>query len=44
MPGHFVHNFAQNYSMKLVEGLVKADFDSSHDGEKKILKKNNFRG
>ena len=39
MPGHFVRNFAQNYSMKLVEGLFKADFDSSHDGEKKNSKK-----
>ena len=44
MPGHFVHNFAQNYCMKMVEGPFKMDFYSSHDGEKKNSENYNFRG
>ena len=43
MPGRFVHNFAQNYCMKMVEGSLEVDFNSSHDGEKKIPKTIIFR-
>ena len=35
-PWHLVHNFAQNYCMKLVEGSFKVDLNSSHDGEKNL--------
>ena len=35
MPGRFVHNFARNYCMNLVEGSFQVDFNSSHNGEKK---------
>ena len=38
MPWYFVHNFAPNYCMKLVEGSFKVDFNSLHDREKKIPK------
>ena len=42
-PRRFVHKFSQNYYMKMVEGLFKKDFYSSHDGEKKIPKTIIFR-
>ena len=44
MPGRFVHNFAQNYCMKMVEGTFEVDFNSSHDGEKKNSENYNFQG
>ena len=43
VPGRFVHNFAQNVCMKMVEGSFKVDFNSSHIGEKKIPKTIIFR-
>ena len=42
MPGHFVHNFAQIYCMKMVEGPSKMNFYFLHDGEKKNSKNYNF--
>ena len=43
MPERFVHNFARNYCMKMVEGSFEVDFHSSHDEEKKIPKTIIFR-
>ena len=41
--GNKFNNWPQSYCMKLVEGSFEVDFNSSHDGEKNILKTIIFR-